>query len=217
MSLPSARKRGHHGDAVEFRHLDVEDQRVMALVGQQPQRFLAIGRDPDVEPRMPQSASHRGPHVRVVVDHQHHVTRAFTRGLVSPSCSSPQPARGTRRRERRRCRRRRVAAAVLQVDQRLADRRQLVLGLRVRVHVVLHLARTVSRGSTLQAGEEGIDVRMREQVHRGARGDAGSNLREVAGGAVRRRRRRAPTGSRRTASHWQPRRFRSHRQLRDGQ
>jgi hypothetical protein len=71
---------GDYRDPVEFRHLDIQHQRVMRLVGQQPQRLFTVRRDPNVETRMPQSAGNGGSHVRVVVDHQHSAARALLRG-----------------------------------------------------------------------------------------------------------------------------------------
>jgi hypothetical protein len=73
---------GHHGHAVEFGHLDVENQRVVILAREQPQRLLPGRRDPDVEPRMAQSARHRGSDVRIVVDHQDGAAGAIRRGLL---------------------------------------------------------------------------------------------------------------------------------------
>jgi len=49
MSLPNARNAVTTATTVEFRHLDVQDQRVMRFVGQQPQRLFTVRRDPNVE------------------------------------------------------------------------------------------------------------------------------------------------------------------------
>jgi hypothetical protein len=46
-------QRRHDRHPVQLRHLDVQHQGVMALTGEQPQCFLAVRRDPDVESRMP--------------------------------------------------------------------------------------------------------------------------------------------------------------------
>ncbi len=79
---------GHDRNAVEFRHLHIENQRIVGFVRQQPQSLFAARSDPNVKARMAQSARDGSPDVRVVIDHQHRAAGGFPRRRLrcAPEC-----------------------------------------------------------------------------------------------------------------------------------
>ena len=64
--------------------MDIQNQGVVFLVGQEPQGLFPGCGDPHVKTRMPQSAGNGCSDVRIVVDHEHHSTGALLRGRLSP-------------------------------------------------------------------------------------------------------------------------------------
>ncbi len=105
---------------------------------------------------MAQSARDGSPDVWVVVDHQNGATRALRRGRLycHPDAGLvvwDAVAVG-------------VAAAVLQINQRLADAGQLGLRHRILIQVVLHPDTDFLARQTFETGEEPVHIRVREQV-----------------------------------------------------
>ena len=130
---------------------------------------------------MAQSARDGSPDVWVVVDHQNGATRALRRGRLycHPDAGLivwDAVAVG-------------VAAAVLQINQRLADAGQLGLRHRILIQVVLHPDTDFVARQTFETGEEPVHIRVREQVARRRRGNAARDEGQIGGGAVRRARR----------------------------
>src|SRR6516225_10008085 len=80
-----------------------------------------------------------------------------------------------------------LLAAVLEINQRLAEALKVSLYLRVGVEVVLHIVALRIAGLALKTGEEVVDVGMAEQVVRRGIRNTGLNTGQVGGRAAGRR------------------------------